>query len=68
VDMEESVGLRDCNKIHDKLKTCTGIYMFVHKQILKYVKMKVITQILLHIRRDGKMSKILRITFNYKPS
>ena len=42
--------------------------MFVHKQILKYVKMKVITQILLHIRRDGKMSKILRITFNYKPS
>jgi len=44
------------------------MYTFVHKQILKYVKIKVITQILLHIRRDGKMYKMLRITFNYKPS
>lgn len=66
--MEESVGLRECNIIHNKLKTCTGMYTFVHKQILKYMKIKVITQILLHIRRDGKMYKILRITFKYKPS
>jgi len=55
--MEESVGLRECNIIHNKLKTCTGMYTFVHKQILKYVKIKVITQILLHIRRDGKCIK-----------
>jgi hypothetical protein len=68
MDMEESVGLRECNIIHNKLKTCTGMYTFVHKQILKYMKIKVITQILLHIRRDGKMYKILRITFKYKPS
>jgi hypothetical protein len=38
------------------------MYMFVHKQILKYVKIKFITQILLHVRRDGKMYKMFRIT------
>lgn len=68
MDMEESVGLREYNKIHKKMKTCTGMYMFVHKPILKYVKIKIITQILLHIRSDGKIYKMLRITFNYKPS
>lgn len=26
MDMEECVGLRECNKIHDKLRTCTGMY------------------------------------------
>lgn len=26
MDMEESVGFRECNKIYDKLRTCTGIY------------------------------------------
>lgn len=55
MDMEESVGLRECNKVHDKLKTCTRMYMFVHKQMLKYMKIKVITQILLHLRRNGKI-------------